>query len=455
MNGRPEQDAAREPRPRHGPEHEGERPYAPPHDRGGRAGHIGVFTFPAYAHIAPAVPMLAELVRRGHRVTCFVADRFADLVREAGAEAVVYPSEFPWSDGATGSVLDGILDFFAESIAPLETAVARFRDDPPDLLAHDLAASEAARLLARAWDVPVVQLCPTIASSPGFSMSECQAREVTGPPPGPVDPENPAITDFVARKRRLLTGLGIDGAPLDGFGAEDGANIVFLPKAFQVAPETFDDRFAFIGPCLAEAPAKDEGWQPPEGREVLLLSLGSSYTPDQADFLRSCVQALADSPWHVVVTLGHRVTPDELGPLPDNVEAHRWLRHPEVLRHACAFITHAGMGSVMESLSYGVPMVLVPYHIDQRVIARQAADLMLGRVLLREGDTGAEALRAAVGDVTTSPGVSAAVAEMRRQVREAGGAARGADAVESLMRLPGTPTRPRTHEAPPTEVTHP
>ncbi|MFD7863018.1 nucleotide disphospho-sugar-binding domain-containing protein [Streptomyces sp. NPDC059783] len=457
MNGQPAQDRPTPPR------------------TAGRSGHIGVCTFPAYAHIAPAVPLMTELVRRGHRVTCFVTERFTELVRSSGAEAVVYPSRFPWADGPTGTPVENILAFFEEALAPLETVAARFDGDRPDLLAHDLAASEGARLLARSWDVPVVQLCPTIASGPGFSMSERQSREVTGPPPEPVDPHDPAIAAFVDRRKRLLAGLGLDDSPLDGFGGDDGDNIVFLPKEFQPAAETFDDRFSFIGPCLTDGSEDDGpkaerseddapeaersassapeagGWQPPDGRKVVLLSLGSSYTPDQAAFLRFCVEALAGSPWHLVVTLGHRVTAEELGPLPDHVETHQWLRHPEVLRHASAFITHAGMGSVMESLVHGVPMVFVPFHIDQRVIAQQAAGLDLGRVLMRESASAA-ALRAAVDEVVSGPDVAAAVAAMRRHVREAGGAARGADAVERLMRRPG---RPRTHPAPPTEVTHP
>jgi MGT family glycosyltransferase len=421
-------------------------------DRDGRdGGRVGVFTFPAYAHIAPALPLLTELVRRGHLVSCFVTERFADLVGGTGAQPVVYPSAFPWASGPSGSGLQTILDFFEEAIAPLATAAAHFGGDRPDLLAHDLAASETARLLARAWDVPVVQLCPTIASSPGFSMGERQGREASGPPPEPIDPGDPAITAFVERKAELLARHGLDGVALDGPGAEHGPNVVFLPKSFQIAPETFDDRFAFIGPCLEDAPSAG-AWRPPaDGRQVLLLSLGSSYTPDQAEFLRGCVRALADSPWHVVVTLGHRVTAAELGPLPGNVEAHQWLRHPEVLRHAAAFVTHAGMGSVMESLYHGVPMVLVPYHIDQRVIARQAADLDLGRVLFREA-ADAGALRAAVAEVATSPRIAAAVDEMRGQVRRAGGAPRGADVMEALMRRPA---RPRTLTAPPTEVTQP
>ncbi|MET7641408.1 macrolide family glycosyltransferase [Streptomyces sp. NPDC005438] len=424
----------------------------------GRSGHVAVFTFPAYAHIAPALPTLTELVRRGHRVTCFVVERFAEKVRAAGVEAVVYESSFPWADGPTGSVLENMLDFFEEALAPLSAAVAHLEHDRPDLIAHDLAASEAARMLARGWDVPVLQLCPTIASSPEFSMSERQGREAS-PPADPIDPHHPAITDFLERRQQLLDRLGLRDVPLDGFGGEHGDNLVFLPKAFQIAPETFDDdRFAFVGPCLeGPAPVTDDqevSWRPPDdGRDVVLLSLGSSYTPGQGAFLRSCVEELAGSPWRVVVTLGHRVAVEELGPLPPNVEAHQWLRYPDVLRHAVAFVTHAGMGSLMESLTFGVPVVLVPYHVDQRVIATRAAELGLGRVLYRE-TTGPGALPAAIEEVAYGDRTRTAVAEMRGHIEKAGGAQRGADFVESLM-APATPTDPAAPDSPADRPTTP
>jgi MGT family glycosyltransferase len=398
--------------------------------------HVVVFTFPAYAHVAPALPLLAELVRRGHRVSCLVAPRFAEMVGGTGAEPVPYDSPFPWEAGPSESVLENMLSFFEESLAPLTTAVARFADDRPDLVAHDLAASETARLLARSWDVPVVQLCPTMASSPGFSMSQRQGEEATDPAPQSIDPGDPSIAEFVARRGRVLAGCVLEDVPLDGFGAEHGPNVVFMPRAFQIEASTFDDRFVFVGPCLAAPPAAGT-WSPPEdGRPVVLVSLGSSHSPDQAAFLRTCIQGLAGPRWHVVTTLGGHVSPDELGPVPDGVEVHRWLPQPEVLRHAAVFLTHGGMGSLMESVSFSVPTVLAPHHVDQRVIAGRAAELDLGRVVERASST-PESVRAAVDEVASHPGIRAAVERMRRHIAEAGGAARGADFLESLM----TPAR--------------
>jgi MGT family glycosyltransferase len=397
-----------------------------------------VFSFPAHAHVGPGLPMIAELVARGHRVTYFVADRFVERVAATGAEAVAYPSTFPWFSGpqteeSGNPALRMMLDFFEEGIAPLETAFRRLSGDRPDLIAHDLAVSETARMLARKWGLPVVQLCPTLASNEQFSMSERQSAMADDSVPAPpIDPQDPQILDFVARRAKLLAETGLTDVDIDGFGGDTGLNVAFLPQEFQPLGHTFDERFAFVGPCLRGMDAPGE-WAPPDdGRPVLLISLGTSHSPDRLKFFRLCVETFTGTPWQVVMTLGHHVEPGELGPLPDNIEAHQWVSHPEILRHAAVFMTHAGLGSVMESLYFGVPMVVVPQHVDQYVIGGQVDDLGLGRLMPR-GSVTAEALRDAVAAVAADTRIAEALSVMRPRVTDPGGAAAGADALESWL----------------------
>src|SRR5699024_12671713 len=89
-------------------------------------------------------------------------------------------------------------------------------------------------------------------------------------------------------------------------------------------------------------------------------SLGTAYN-NRPEFFRSIMQSSADKPWHVVLAVGDRTSAESLGAIPANVEVHAQVPQLAVLQHARVFVTHAGMGSVMESLSHEVPMATVPH----------------------------------------------------------------------------------------------
>ncbi|GAP55123.1 uncharacterized UDP-glucosyltransferase YjiC [Arthrobacter sp. Hiyo6] len=48
--------------------------------------HLSFISIPAAGHVNPTLAVVAELVRRGHRVTYFTATTFAKRVERAGAE---------------------------------------------------------------------------------------------------------------------------------------------------------------------------------------------------------------------------------------------------------------------------------------------------------------------------------------------------------------------------------
>lgn len=395
--------------------------------------HIAVFSFPAYAHVAPVLPIVAELVRRGHRVTFAVVDEFAAKVAATGAEVLPYTSTFPWATGlgdtaSEGYALRAMLAFMGEGLAPLDVAMRRFADDPPDLVVHDLAASETARLIARKWSVPTVQSCPEFASNEHFRLNEAQAESDSAEPPDLTDPE---LAAFVAHAHRLLAAHGL--SDVDTSAGDPGYHLVYLPKAFQIRGETFGDRFAFVGPCFDRTVPPGEWTPPADGLPVVLISLGTSRSREQVGFFRKCVRAFTGQPWHVVLTLGRWVDPAELGPLPENIEAHPFVAHAALLPHTRVFVTHGGLGSTMEALHYGVPMVMTPSQSDQVVTAARVADLGLGHVVSRTEVTEEELLDA-VTRTASDPVVTQRVRWMSEQVALAGGETRAADAVESWLR---------------------
>jgi MGT family glycosyltransferase len=122
-----------------------------------------------------------------------------------------------------------------------------------------------------------------------------------------------------------------------------------------------------------------------------------------------------------------------LGPLPATVEIRPRFPQLAVLRHAAAFLSHSGMNSTMEALSYGVPLITFPQMPEQVANADRVQELGLGE-RLDAGTVTTEALRAAVSRVTSNPGVRTNLDRMRKAIRDSGGATRGADMIEEYLR---------------------
>ncbi|MGW4526668.1 macrolide family glycosyltransferase [Amycolatopsis sp. NPDC004378] len=394
--------------------------------------HIAFLNYPAHGHVNPTLPVAAELVRRGHRVSYVVADQFAETVRGTGATVLPYASHVPksWDTVAipeeiTGDVVaEAGLAQALEGFAPLTAALGAFDNDRPDLFLYDAFGYPTGRLLARKWDRPAVLLCSTFVANEHFSPYASMAGKVPAP-----DPDHPALAKAASVVGDALA-EHLPGTSAAEFAeAREDTKLVFLPREFQPGGDTFDDGFAFVGPCLGN---RAGGWTPPDDRPVLLIAMGSFGYHRQREFFASCLAAFAGSPWHVVMTIGRLVRPSELGPVASNFELHPWVPQLDVLRRASGFVSHAGMGSTMEALAMGVPSVVVPRTLEQEIVAGRLTELGLG-VRVDPAAVTAESLRAAVTGLAADSAARERVTRMREHITDAGGAAAAADRVEARL----------------------
>ncbi|MGC4808706.1 macrolide family glycosyltransferase [Micromonospora sp. DT233] len=392
--------------------------------------HVLWIAFPAFSHLKATLGMAEELLRRGHRVTYLVADRLADVVAETGARVVSYRSAFPESLSPPPSTTTLMIEFVRESFAPLEAALACAEVDPPDLIVHDALVSDVAVALGRRYGVPTVRTYAGIGDNAEVRRANASALPE---PDEAVNHADPRWTELVAELTVRFAATGTAELFEGGLTLGDDAalNISFVTWEFQVQRETFGADYLFAGPCLR--PADFEGqWTPPEGAgPVLLVSLGTTVNR-RPDFFRTCARTFAGTPWHVVMTLGRSADPAELGPLPPNVEAHRWVPHLAVLQHASVFVCQGGTGSLMEAMYQGVPAVVVPQQADQYPTARQVVDLGVGRSINPE-ELDADTLRAAVEAIAADPDFRRRAQELSRSVHEAGGAVAVADRLEQIL----------------------
>ncbi len=402
-------------------------------------------TFPLHGHVNPTLGVVAELVRRGHEVTFATTVEFADAVRAAGAEPLLYESGMgrsldlvikPPGEVSHEEFHQSILSITDEGLAPLSHVHDALDDRRPDVILHDLTAFHTGRLLARKWDLPAIQLCTTMVFSEKFN----PYLRFVGVAHPDIDLEHPAITGERELMVKTLANHGFGDLTPDEFRADASTvrrNLVFLPRAMQVGQEHFDDdEYAFVGPCLGDRgyQGRWESSRPrAEGVPLVVIAFGTFGYTSQQRLFTECVKEFGGKPWHVVLVIGNQVDPADLEPLPDNIEVHRWVPQLALLEEADVFVSHAGMGSVTEAMYTGTPVVLLPQLTEQDLVAGQVRDLGLGRLVPRD-ELGAEAVGDAVESLLADEGIADRLSWMREQMRAAGGAVRAADAIEQVYR---------------------
>lgn len=389
--------------------------------------HVAMVSIPYPGHVNPSLELVRELVARGHRVTYVneVSDAHANGARirasieATGAEPRPYASTLSdWE----GDVVDHLTRFQDEYEAMLPQVRAHYEHDRPDLFLYDIAGVTA-RILADEWGIPALQLSPAFVGWEGYAedMADFLATVES-------DPRGQALRE---RERAWFAAQGVAVAPLDYLGRPD-RSVVLISALMQPNLDRVDRSVhTFVGP-LVRVPEPSDTWTRPTGGDrLLLVSLGSAFT-DRLDFYRRCVEAYGGLPgWHVVLQIGAVVDPTDLGPLPANVETHPWVPQQEILGHADAFLTHAGMGGSSEGLVTGTPMIAAPQDADQFENADRLVEAGVAVRIDSEAVT-VEELRAAL-DAVTTPAVRTRSRELAADVRAAGGLAAAVAAVESLL----------------------
>ena len=171
----------------------------------------------------------------------------------------------------------------------------------------------------------------------------------------------------------------------------------------------------------------------------MIISLGSLFH-EWPEFYRACIQAFGGSAWRIVMGVGAKLDLAELGPIPENIQVLRHLPQVELLQHADLFISHGGMNSTMESLFYGVPLVVIPQIEEQEVTARRVGEMRLGKYLTRAA-VNAQILADAVASVFGNQEILHNVQGIQEQIRASGGSRRAADLIEGRITSRGPTTR--------------
>ena len=140
---------------------------------------------------------------------------------------------------------------------------------------------------------------------------------------------------------------------------------------------------------------------------------------------------LQELPVNAIVTVGERIDPAELGPLPDHIRVEQFVPQELVLTQCDLVISHGGSGSLMGALAHGLPSVLIPLGADQPYNAQRCLELGTAQVLDPVTVT-PEEVRKAVSAVLADGAYRRAAERVREEINALPGAEQTIPLLEGL-----------------------
>ena len=236
----------------------------------------------------------------------------------------------------------------------------------------------------------------------------------------------------VVNERRSAWGLKRFARPDEALSPL--AQITQLPEAleFEVAGEKPKGLY-YTGPFVhaEQRPAVEFPWERLDGRPLIYASMGTLQNGSE-DIFRTIAKACDGLDAQLLISLGGGLNLARVGKLAGDPLVVNYAPQLEILKRAALVITHAGLNTVLESLSEGVPLVAVPLANDQpgvaaRVKARGACVVVPRRRL------NIARLRAAVMLVLEDVRYREAAQGLQKAIRQIDGPARAAELIEAAF----------------------
>ncbi|MBD8071626.1 macrolide family glycosyltransferase [Bacillus sp. PS06] len=382
---------------------------------------IVFFSLPAHGHTNPTIPVVAELIKRGHQVWYYSFLEFKDKIEGSGATFIACDEFLPKVaqdelDRKVGKDFAALIEMLADTTILLDEKVCRELSElQPDVIVSD-SLSVWGKLFAQKMEIPY------ICSTTSFAFNQHTAKLM-----------NRSFKEIwrlivgmkrINKKIKLLNDYGFR---VENFVSliqndNDTDTIVYTSKEFQPMAETFSERYAFVGPSIRQhEPIQKNN----NDRKVIYISLGTVLNQNR-DFYQACINAFAESKYDVVMSVGEKTDISCFGKIPDHITVKNEVNQISVLQKANVFITHCGMNSASESLYFGVPMVLFPQHSEQGLVAKRVAELGAGIKLKGKNPSD---IATAVAEVLTNNSYQTHARRLSETFMKAGGAEEAANVI--------------------------
>jgi zeaxanthin glucosyltransferase len=212
------------------------------------------------------------------------------------------------------------------------------------------------------------------------------------------------------------------------------ASISQVPREFDFENAHWPAQFHHTGPFHdGQGREKvDFPWERLTGEPLIYASMGTILN-GRLDAFRTISAGLAKhKDLQLVLSVGDQVDPEHIGSVPKNAIIVRRAPQLELLRQTSVCITHAGLNTVLESLTQGVPQVAIPVAFDQPGVAARIADKKTGVVTSLDKLT-ADHLSTLLNEVLENSTYRGNASKLQKAIAKANGLSVAADLIEESL----------------------
>lgn len=384
-----------------------------------------------HGHVNPTLGLIHKLTKRGEEVFYYCSEPFRDQIEQTGASFRSYQGllSFGRHNGTGIETLlvfaDFIMDKSRSIVEALREEVCELQ---PDYIIHDSFCLWGKELAAE-LQIPGISMFANFPfideiaqKDPAFFMDYVLLAS-----DDPLYLKHKGQHDVYRKLMDKLSHvIGVKyGKPSlnvinDIFCSKEPLNLVLSSREFQVYEEVFDDTHMFCGYEIypRDEPA-DFPFEALDDRPLIYIAFGT-ILHNLSELYQTCFDALGDSKYQVVMSLGIHTDVSSLGPVPGNFIVRTYVPQLKLLNRADAFITHGGANSIYESLCSGVPMIVMPQVFDEFMGALMVEHSGTG-VYMRDPLPAGEDLRETVRQVIEMPHYQENCKRIMQSFKAAGG----------------------------------
>jgi MGT family glycosyltransferase len=353
----------------------------------------------AQGHLNPMTALARELEARDHEVV-FISLPDAEPFVQAAQLTFVPCCEKQFPAGSVNEVIGQLSKLQQdEALRFANQAAVAITEAKLNSLPVTLAAAGVDAIVLDTWQY-YVELVPMKLGMPYVHVSNALHFDLTGHTPLCFyDWPNEATPAAQARNRKGVANfaefLAQASAGIRTYAERAGLKVDWgnpyatisklawltqTPKEFDFPTSHFPPQFHHTGPFHDGTGRIDADfpWEQLTGEPVIYGSMGTVQN-GLANVFRTIAAAVAPHQGvQLVLSVGNHIAPKEIGPVPSNTIIVSRAPQLELLKRTSVCITHAGLNTVLEALTQGVPQVAIPVTNDQPGVAARIADKKTG-----------------------------------------------------------------------------